>query len=217
MVNLLNLRFNDVGEQEDTIAWVETERVEDASDVTGRESSDRHLEIRREEILAPNPDTSTSKLARTGRSRAIGSTINILRSGAGSHFAGGALSHFAYQLAMATSLLTTERHQKPTTASPDAEPTVLVCPGQKYLPPAWVKISRPVLLGAGLVAPRKKVAACEDVASGDRGLNHKTTKSWAAALIWTRKVFDLLVCPGFFKPTTAIPTRLLHHGDVTSS
>ena len=37
MVNLLNLRFNDVGEQEDTIAWVETERVEDASDVTGDE------------------------------------------------------------------------------------------------------------------------------------------------------------------------------------
>ena len=34
---------------------------------------------------------------------------------------------------------------------------------------------------------------------------------------WARKVFDLLVCPGFFKPTTAIPTRLLHHGDVTPS
>ena len=38
MVNLLNLRFNDVGEQEDTIAWVETERVEDASDLTADES-----------------------------------------------------------------------------------------------------------------------------------------------------------------------------------
>lgn len=37
MVNLLNLRFNDVGEQKDTIAWVETEKVEAASDVTGDE------------------------------------------------------------------------------------------------------------------------------------------------------------------------------------